>query len=277
MTNAETYAAMVEAYDAQRSRVRSEAPDGDRWGGERAAGFKMDPRRPLDPSQEVIASFLRADDVLVDVGGGAGRLGLPLALRCKEVINAEPSSGMRAAFQEVAAEAGITNVRTVEGGWVQAGGVEGDVCLTANVTYFVRDIVPFLRKLDAAAQRQVMICVNSVPFPNSGAAVFDLVYGEPQMLVPGHRELLPVLWDMGILPEVRVLPGMEARPQAEPSREAAIRGRLSGLSLPPERREQAQRMLHDRFDELFVQTAEGFLPRPLAGSRGLLITWETQH
>ncbi len=44
--------------------------------------------------KEVIASYVRPDDVVVDVGGGAGRVCLPLALQCKEVLNIEPSPGM---------------------------------------------------------------------------------------------------------------------------------------------------------------------------------------
>jgi hypothetical protein len=31
-------------------------------------------------------------------------------------------------------------------------------------------------------------------------------YGVPFEPPPNHRELLPVLWDLGILPDVRVLP-----------------------------------------------------------------------
>ena len=85
-------------------------------------------------------------------------------------------------------------------------GVGGDVVLTCDVTYFVRDIVPFVDKMQAAARRRVMIVVWDEPPPNRGGNLFRRVYGEPLAPMPGHRELLPVLWDMGILPDVRVLP-----------------------------------------------------------------------
>ena len=39
--------------------------------------FRMDPSRDLDPNLDVVASYLRADDVFIDVGGGAGRVGPP--------------------------------------------------------------------------------------------------------------------------------------------------------------------------------------------------------
>ena len=80
------------------------------------------------------------------------------------------------------------------------------------MTYFVREIVPFIEKLASAARRRVMITVWSVANPNQSAALFHLVYGEEQEAVPGYRELLPVLWDLGILPDVHVLPGVPMVP-----------------------------------------------------------------
>ena len=89
---------------------------------------------------------------------------------------------------------------------MEAEGIEGDVAVTCDVTYFVRDIVPFIERMQSVARRRVMICVWSEPPPNRGADLFRRVYGEPLSPMPGHRELLPVLWDMGVLPDVRVLP-----------------------------------------------------------------------
>src|SRR4029077_5318355 len=114
-----------------------------------AQPFHADPRRPLDSLLTTIASYVREGDVLVDVGGGAGRLSLPLALRCREVVIVDPSEGMRAVFEKTAKDAGITNARFVTAGWLEADDIEGDVALVAHVTYFVREIAPFLRKLNA--------------------------------------------------------------------------------------------------------------------------------
>lgn len=140
-----------------------------------------------------------------DVSGGAGRIALPLALRCRQVINVEPSPGMRAEFEALVAEAGLKNARLVPADWLAAKGIQGDMAITASVTYFVRDIVPFIQKLQAAARCRVMVTVWSVPNPNQDAKLFRLVYDDEQEALPGHRELLPVLWEMGILPDLRVL------------------------------------------------------------------------
>ena len=95
-TAADRYAARVDAVLAQRNRLRGPPPPGDRRAGCPADHplMRADPRRRLDPNLAVVASYIEADDVLIDVGGGAGRISLPLALRCREVINVEPSPTM---------------------------------------------------------------------------------------------------------------------------------------------------------------------------------------
>src|SRR5712691_4688729 len=212
MTAAETYAARIDAVRAQRTRLHGAPPPDDPWGGPIARRFRADPHRPLDANLAVLASFTRPEDVLLDVGGGAGRVALPLALRCREVITVDASPGMGAEFAAAATAAGISNARFVHANWLEAEGFQGDVALTSNVTYFVHDIVRFVEKLAAAARRRVMLTVWSVANPNQSAPLFHLVYGEEQAAAPGYRELLPVLWDMGILPNVHVLPGVPPVP-----------------------------------------------------------------
>src|SRR5712692_2364896 len=95
-TAADRYAARVEAVLAQRTRLRGPQPPGDLFAGLPADHplMKADPRRALDPNLEAIASSIEPNDVIVDIGGGAGRVSLPLALRCREVINVDPSPAM---------------------------------------------------------------------------------------------------------------------------------------------------------------------------------------
>ena len=143
----EDYGAMIEAVDSQKERLHGPAQP-DLWGGATAKRFRADPKREMDDNFLVRAAFVRPDDVFVDAGGGAGRLSLPMALRCREVINADPSPGMGQEFVESADEAGIANARFVQYDWLEPdsvpAGVAGDVAHAANVTYFVRDIGPSL-------------------------------------------------------------------------------------------------------------------------------------
>ena len=280
MTAAETYAALIDAANAQRLRLRGEDAPGERWDQDSARRFTSDPHRPLDANLEVIAAYIEPQDVLIDVGGGAGRICLPMALRCREGIVVDGSQDMQAAFEATAGAAGITNARFIRSEWLAAEEIRGDIALTANVTYFVRDIVAFIQKMEAAARRRVLITVRTIPGPNLRAALFRLVYGEEQLPSPGYRELLPVLWEMGILPDVRVLPNImnglrnpidSGFPR---TRGQAIDMTLQGNWLRPQDRERARDVIDAQFDKLFAETPEGFRPLWQSATRELLITWE---
>ena len=202
MTAAQAYAARIDAVNAQQARVHGQQAPHDPWGAAAAilalqeqspschAGhdticswrtiFRFDPHRTLDANLEAIALFVEPEETLIDVGGGAGRIALPLALRCRETINIEPSPGMKAVFEALAAAAGIPRASVVQAHWLEAEGIEGDVVVCADVTYFVRDIVPFITKLQAAARHRVILTVWSVPPPNRRAPLYRLLYGEAQ-------------------------------------------------------------------------------------------------
>ena len=149
---ADHYAAMLDAVDEQQLRLFGPRP-ADIWTGQSAAQFRFDPRRVLDANLELVASYIQPSDVFVDVGGGAGRISPALCAALPRGPYVEPSEGMAAEYEASRQEAGITNARRIPSGWMDAGGVEGDVVLTCDVTYFVRDIVPFIEKMQAAARR----------------------------------------------------------------------------------------------------------------------------
>ena len=155
---ADRYAARVDAVLMQRTRLRGRQPPGDLFAGLPSDHplMKADPRRPLDPNLEIIASYVQPDDVVIDVGGGAGRISLPVALRCREVINVEPSIAMGAGFRANADQAGISNARLVEGDWLTVDPPVGTVALVNHVTYLTREIVPFIERLERAGSRRVV-------------------------------------------------------------------------------------------------------------------------
>ena len=272
---AEQYAAMRDAVEEQQLRLFGPLP-ADIWTGQAAAQFRFDPHRELDPNLAALASYVMPGDGVVDVGGGAGRVSLPLALRCREVLTVEPSAGMAAEYEGSRQEAGITNARLVSVGLMDAEEMEGDVAVTCDVTYFIRDIAPFIEKMQSAARRRVMITVWSEPPPNRGAGLFRRVFGEPLAPMPGHRELLPVLWDMGILPDVRVLPAPTwwedwRYSTREEAIESVIFGRWSREGI----RDRARRIFEEQFGELFTPDGDGYRAIWREPMRELLITWET--
>ena len=269
------YAALLDAVDEQQLRLFGPRP-ADIWTGQSAAQFRFDPHRELDANLADVASYVWPDDVLVEVGGGAGRISLPFALLCREVLTVEPSAGMAAEYEGSKQDAGITNARLLPVSLMDAEGVEGDVALTCDVTYFIRDIVPFIEKMQSMIRRRVMILVWSEPPPNRGGDLFRRVYGEALAPMPGHRELLPVLWDMGILPDVRILP--------DPSwwedwhyatREEALDSVLFGRWSREGVRDKARGIFEEQFDELFAPDGDGYRAIWRQPMRELLITWET--
>ena len=281
MSAIETHDRMVAAYNEQQARINARRLGEDIWTGALAARFRDDPHRTLDPTLASIAADLQPGDVLVDAGGGAGRMSLPLALRCREVLNVDPSGGMRQEFESVRNGAGIENARYIQADWLDSAGLQGDVALAGHVTYFVRDIRTFVRKLNDVAHRRVFVHVYSMPPPNSGADLFALQHGEAQALVPGHEQLLPVLWEMGILPEVRVLPPLRLGGSGRntglfATREDAMAS-LAPAPLDPAADPDKLRALGAaHFDTLFVQRDGAWCRAPSADARPLLITWETQ-
>src|SRR5262245_53837320 len=86
---------LVAAYHEQRARLW---PSDDMWSGS-ASSFKADMQAPFSVVQSKVASYIGKGDVLLDVGGGAGRISLPLASSCREVVCADPSKGMAEIFE----------------------------------------------------------------------------------------------------------------------------------------------------------------------------------
>ena len=139
------YAAMVDAAAAQTTNFGRGG--GDAW-AERASHFRLDPHRELDVNTAAVLSLIEPGDTVLDVGGGAGRVALPAALRCRGVVNVDPSAAMRAEFEASAREAGITNAQAIAGNWP-----EGAPGLAADVgTQLAPTVAPFLYTLNVTVQ-----------------------------------------------------------------------------------------------------------------------------
>ncbi|MCC7372979.1 MAG: methyltransferase domain-containing protein [Chloroflexi bacterium] len=284
MSAIEHYAARVDAVLAQRARLRGHSPPGDPFADLRPDHplTKTDPRRPLDPTLELIVSYLDPEDVVVDVGGGGGRNGLPVALRCREVVNVDPSVTMLHAFRLNARHAGIHNAIAIHGDWLTLEPPpDGTVALVNHVTYLTREIEAFILKLTRAASQRVIMGVGDPPPPSRNRLVFEVAYEEPSEVVPGHAELLDVLQEMGIEPEVHHLPMMPMTTDAAPTYEAAVDLAMAQLRghqwafwpLEPSLDVAARARVVARFDELFEHDAAGFRPRWTVPGREVILTW----
>ncbi len=221
--------------------------------------------------------------MLIDVGGGAGRMSLPLASRCREVINIDPSPGMGAAFRANAAKGGVENARFIESVWPARDPPVGTVALVSHVTYFIREIWPFLEQVERVGPERVLLIVGSDPPPPGWhRELFALLYGEAEEIVPSLPEMANVLWEQGRLPEIRVLPrGRRTTDLAGATREQAVTAAIGRFGveqwaswpLGQELTDRLRHLLESRFEDLFAETPAGIVPRWLPPSRDVLITW----
>ncbi len=169
--------------------------------------FVADPRRTGEPALDVLIASADPDETWLDIGAGAGRYALPLALRVREVIAVEPSAGMRRALRTGMGEHGIGNVRVVPKAWPEALDELGelpaaDVALIAHVGYDIERIGPFLDAMDAAT-RGHCIAVLTDRSPASVADPFwPLVHDEPRVALPALPELVELLHARGSETEV---------------------------------------------------------------------------
>ncbi|MGO9205183.1 MAG: NTP transferase domain-containing protein [Candidatus Limnocylindrales bacterium] len=212
----------VRANREQVDRVR-EVPDGPDFYAPVTAHFLADPRRTDDPVLEVLRSLVRPADTWLDVGAGAGRFALPIALLAHEVVALDSSAGMLAVLREQAARAGVGNIRTIEARWPIVPGSDAvaptaDVSLIASVGHDVERIGDFLDTVESVAQR-LCVAVMSQRQPASFAERFwPPLHGEARIALPALPELLELLRARGRAPEL--LATVEQPPRDYPDEDA---------------------------------------------------------
>ncbi len=162
--------------------------------------FRADPRRTDDQVLDALLAIAQPSDTWIDVGAGAGRFSLPLALHVKSVIAVEPSRAMRSEFANLQIEHGITNVDLRDDRWPSDDPAVtdiGDVALISHVAYDIEPFSGFLDTLERSARRE---CV-AILFDSSPSALFwqvwPEIHGEDQVQLPGGNEFVALLQARG--------------------------------------------------------------------------------
>jgi len=207
-TAAELEAAWGDRVRANREQVDlvREEPDRDFYAPVSSL-FVADPRRTGEEALDALLTIAEPGDRWLDIGAGAGRYALPLALRVAEVIAVEPSASMRNALRTGKAEHGLDNVRLVGARWPDALLELGeppvaDVALIAHVGYDIEAIGPFLDGMEVAAGR---LCVAMLT-DQSPASVADpfwpIVHGMDRVPLPALPDLAELLRARGRTTEI---------------------------------------------------------------------------
>lgn len=248
-TLAAAWRAMIAAREAQAQRVSGLAPQStsDFWTA-RAPMWRSMADLPPDPFLLRTRTLVDRDTTVLDVGAGGGRYALRLAPDVRSVTCVEPAEGMRAILEELIAERGVANVRSLPGDWETVAVEPEDVVICSHVIYSVGDIAGFVRKLHLHARRTVVMAVRIDQFDSHVRDLWAELHGEPRAPEPTFVDLHPILHALGIAPNVEVTTFSASTNRRFETREAAERS-VADLVVAGDRLDAVARYVGDRMRE----------------------------
>nr|BBH92422.1 hypothetical protein KTA_06210 [Thermogemmatispora argillosa] len=182
--------------------------------------FFLRVRQELEPSRTVL-----------DVGAGTGRFALAVAPLVQTVYAVEPNATMLGYLRQEAAERGVNNIVTIQSTWEAAPtDLRADIVLCSHVLYPIREVVPFVEKLRAAARRTCYIYMRATHLDEFTAPVWRHFHGRELARQPAYIHLLDVLFEMGIYANVEIV--RTPLSLRYPSLDVAVEELLEQLLLP---------------------------------------------
>jgi SAM-dependent methyltransferase len=149
---------------------------------------------------------------VLDIGSGPGTLALPLAPLVAEITAVEPGKGMADLLQLNMNKEGISNITCIRKRWEDVDpaldlAAPYDIVLS-SLALTMEDLRTSLVKMDAVSSRSVYLFWFADP-PFWERMYIDLwpdLHGEPYYPGPKADCLFNVLYQMGICPNVEMLP-----------------------------------------------------------------------
>ncbi|MCJ2542275.1 class I SAM-dependent methyltransferase [Synechococcus bigranulatus str. 'Rupite'] len=201
----------VEAREAQNVRWQSpRMGDLGFWAVAAPRFARMTRNLPTtDPFVQAMRVRVQPDDVILDIGAGAGRYSLPIAPWVKQVIALDPSPEMLQQLQLIAAEQGSPNIQTLQGSWPEALAdlppVDGVIC--AHAFYWVREMEPYLQALKTATGRFCLMQIRTHQIDAFLDPLFLRLHGESRPPEPVFLDLYGALTQVGIWADVQIAKG----------------------------------------------------------------------
>lgn len=260
---------MVEDEHAQTERVQGPARlSEDSW-EPFAERFRPEPQRTDDPVVQRLLREIEPHHTVLDVGAGGGRLALPISMHCQRVVAVEPSASMGSILEEEARRIQRDNIVLVPSRWEEAEVAPADIVLCVQVLYTVKDIVPFVRKLEGHAGEKVLVVLYENPPQFQAHPLWPGVHGQERLKLPCLRELMQVLWEMGIYPDLEMLTPQE--PRGFESRERALQQMRPRLLVAPG--SDGERRLGEVLADMLEEVDGRFEIRGVPPFRPALVWW----
>lgn len=237
----------------------------------RAKGFYRATKDTVasDPFFLRVRHEVNSQTTVLDVGAGTGRFTLALAPSARHVTAIEPNARMLDFLRHDASELGLSNISFVQTTWQNApDDLYADIAICSHVLYPIRDIVPFLAKLQAATRRACYLYLRATSIDAVFGHLWQHFHGDERVPSPGYIHALDVLYEMGIYANVEVV----KLPQSMryPSLDIAVRELVEQLILPDD--ESTRGALRDLLEGWLVEQ-DGVLVPPIREMVGAIIWW----
>ncbi|HJT55751.1 MAG TPA: class I SAM-dependent methyltransferase [Ktedonobacteraceae bacterium] len=197
--------ARAQQMDAAYARLgRTSADFWDR----RARGYHRSTKDTVarDPFYLRLCQEITPQTTMLDVGAGTGRFTLALAPYVQHITAVEPNAAMLDYLRKDANEQGLTNISFVQKTWQDAPDeLQADIVICSHVLYPILDIVPFLKKLQAATKNTCYIYMRATHIDSLMAPIWQHFHGEERYLPPGYIHAVDMLYEMGIYANVEIV------------------------------------------------------------------------
>ena len=170
----------------------------DFWEG-KVAGF-IPPELPdyNDPTLSFLQTHLIPKSSLLDLGGGAGRLSIPLAHKNHLVTIVDSSKAMIHAADQHSNFLKLKNVSTFHSKWEDFANNKYDHIICTHVIYGVLNIEDFILKIKSSINKTAIIIMYDKSPQSYLASLWELYYSEQRINLPGITELRYVINELNI-------------------------------------------------------------------------------